>query len=147
MLLRTLIVIAAPMSLMACTTSLDDPMGIKQRRAKARAAECQRIYDIMQSSDGQRITTQTAPDDYLKNSEIYLNTAQTLEDLDLRNKNLQLLTSYLAAGYRHDATNARDMAAVENPYDGASYVLETYCRGEDISSVLESFPGDNQWER
>ena len=100
---------------------------------------------------------------FLKQAEIHLDTARRLEALELDDKNLRIVSSYLAASYRHQAQTARDMmpfAEVErtitsandrspahqavilraNPYDGVDYALEVYCEGGDMPSVLLENP-------
>lgn len=175
MLLRMLISTVALMNLTACTFDLDDPTGTRQRRVEKRRAECQQIYDIKQTDYEQGMATyarevffddaQPTQAGFLKRAEISLDTANALEALDLTDKNLRLLNSYLAAKFRYEAKTSRDMApfaeiertitsasdrsaihqavvARVNPFDGASYALEVYCEGGNMpSSPLEISAG------
>ena len=163
---------AVQLSLTACTFDLDDPTGAKYHRAQGRRAECQQLYDITQADYEQAAATYAQEvffadsnltrEGFLKRAEIYLGTAQALEALELDDKNLRILSSNLAASYRHQAETSRDMApfaeiertitsandrspahqavvARANPYHGVEYALEVYCEGGNMpSSLLES---------
>ncbi|MEO1508938.1 MAG: hypothetical protein AAFU84_14965 [Cyanobacteria bacterium J06633_23] len=168
MLWRVFIGIAALLSLTACTSDLDDPIGVKKRRAEARRAECSQIYGIKQASYEQGVATyaqdvffsdtKLTQEGMLKRAEDHLDTARALETLELGDKNLRLLNTYLAESFRHRAKKSRDLApfaevertitsanerssahqaivARANPYDGLDYALEVYCEGGKMPSA------------
>ena len=128
------------LSLTACTGGLDDPHGVKQRRAEERKAECQQIYSLK-----------------AKDMENSLQTADTLEALDLEDRNLQVLSLELATHLRlldeaertvasfadveqyiasaNKRSSVHQASVVERnriweDYAGVSYTLELYCKGE-----------------
>ncbi|ESA32743.1 hypothetical protein N836_24340 [Leptolyngbya sp. Heron Island J] len=168
MLLRTFIGVTALVNLTACTSDLDDPFGIKARRTEDRRAECQQVYEITRASYDQVMATydqeifytdiKLTQAGYLKHAEIEVDTANSLESLELSNKDLNLLKSYLAASFRHQAAVSRDLApfaeaernitsanerskayqaviAREDPYVGLEYAIEVYCEGGDMPSA------------
>ena len=119
MSLRMLIGITTLLSLTSCTFDLDDPTGVKERRAKERRAECQQIYDIKNAHYEQRMAayrqglaadgTRTR-EGLLKEAEVPWRTADRLEALELEDQNLKSLSLELAAGLRQLAEAYRAMA-------------------------------------
>ncbi len=86
------------MTLTACNSNLDDPFGVKARRAEARRAEYQQVYEITRANyeqssavyDQEIFFTDMKPTQagYLKQAKIDLDTASSLEALQLGNKEL-----------------------------------------------------------
>ena len=119
MSLRMFVGITALLNLTACTIDLDDPTGVKQRRAKERHAECQQIYAIQNAHYEQNMAaykqglaadgTQTQ-EGLLQEAEVSLRTADTLETLELEDGNLKSLSLELAVGLRQLAEAKRAMA-------------------------------------
>lgn len=169
MLGRMIIGTAALLSLTACTSDLDDPIGVKKRRAEERRAECSQIYEIKQANYEQGVATyaqevffsdtKLTQAGFLKRAENHLDTARALETLELSDKNLRLLNSYLAESFRHQAKTSRDLApfaevertitaanerssahqavlARANPYEGLDYAIEVYCEGGNMPSPI-----------
>ncbi|NET30548.1 MAG: hypothetical protein F6K19_00900 [Cyanothece sp. SIO1E1] len=171
MLLRRLVGTTALLSLTACHFDLDDPIGAKQRRAKERLAECQQIYNITNvhyeqnmaayeqglAADGTRTR-----EGLLKEAEVPLRTADTLEALELGDENLKSLSLDLAASLRQQAeaygamapfaevertiTSANDRSPAHQAvvvqasdanglYADISYALEFYCEGGNPPSI------------
>lgn len=164
MLLRTFIGVTALVNLTACASNLDDPFGVKARRAEERRAECQQVYEIKRSGQAQASAIYDHTDikptqaGFLKRAEIYLDTASSLEALHMGDNNLNLLKGYLAASFRHQAEASRDLApfaeaerniasandrseahqaivARVDPYIGLEYAIEVYCEGGDMPST------------
>lgn len=116
---RMFIGTTALLSLTACTFDLDDPTGVRQRRAEARRAECQQVYTITEAHTEQALTayeqglaadgTRTR-EGLLAEAEVPLRTTEVLEALALEDENLQSLSFNLAAGLRQMAEAKRAMA-------------------------------------
>ncbi|MEM6434738.1 MAG: hypothetical protein AAF773_12925, partial [Cyanobacteria bacterium P01_D01_bin.115] len=110
---------AALLGVTACTFDLDDPTGIKQRRAEARRAECQQIYDITNAHYEQNMAvyeqglaadgTRTR-EGLLEEAKVPLRNADILEALELEDENLQNLSLDIAAGLRQMSEAKRAMA-------------------------------------
>ncbi|MEO0804425.1 MAG: hypothetical protein AAFY57_19460 [Cyanobacteria bacterium J06642_2] len=121
--LRMFISITALLSLMACTFDIDDPTGVKQRRAEERRAECQQIDNITNAHSEQSTAvykrglaadgTQTR-EGLLEEAEVPLRTADILTALELEDENLQSLSLDIAAGLQQMAEAKRAMAPFAN---------------------------------
>ncbi|MEL6401877.1 MAG: hypothetical protein AAFR26_22815 [Cyanobacteria bacterium J06626_4] len=116
---RMFIGATALLGLTACTFDLDDPTGVRQRRAEERYAECQKISIITNAQDEQAVAAyqqglatdgvQTR-EGLLAEAEVSLRAAGMLEALALKDENLQSLSLNLAARLRQMAEAKRAMA-------------------------------------
>ena len=166
--LRMFIGMTVFVNLTSCALDLDDPFGTKARRAEDRRSECQQVYEIKRASYEQIMATfdqeifytdtQITQAGHLKQAEIRAETANSLNALQLSDKDLNLLKSHLAASFLNQAEVSRALAffadtersiastderseahqAVidrEDPYDGLEYAIEVYCDGGDMPTA------------
>ena len=164
----------ALLGLTAWSVDINEPTGGKQYRAEQRRAECQRVHNITNAHYEQNMAayrqglatdgTQTQAG-LLKQAEVPIRTADILETLELEDKSLQSVSSYIAMGLRQMARADRAMALFANIertitsanersaahqasvvqkdeasryYAGALYTLEVYCEGGHLPSILEN---------
>ena len=109
----------ACLSLTACTFDLDDPFGIKQRRAYERYPECQQVYNLVdrytedslaayeQNLSAAGLQTEAG---LLAEAEVSRHSAEQLLALDLGDEDLEAIGSQLAARLQETERVRRELA-------------------------------------